>query len=227
MNEAGLPTVETIRERALEVGQRIEAVADGRNVTMVAVTKAHPVELAVRAVSAGLVDLGENYAQELAAKAPVLAGGGEHRWHFIGGLQRNKVKLLAGSVALWQTVDREALAVEIAKRAPGAAVLVQVNTTGEQQKSGCEPRHAPHLVGAARAVGLDVRGLMTVGPTDPSLDPRPCFAALRTLAERLELPELSMGMSADFELAVAEGATIVRVGSVLFGARPGPTMPRS
>ena len=221
MSEAdALPSISEIVDRARDVRARIDAVADGRPVTIVAVTKAHPPELARRAVAAGLPDIGENYAQELVAKANVLEAVDEHRWHFIGGLQRNKVKALAGLVALWHTVDRESLADEIAKRAPGAEVLIQVNTTGEAQKSGCAPEAAQRVVEQAQRAGLDVRGLMTVGPTDPQIDPRPCFAALRDLAERIGLSELSMGMSADYEAAVAEGATIVRIGSVLFGPRP-------
>jgi uncharacterized pyridoxal phosphate-containing UPF0001 family protein len=138
----------------------------------------------------------------------------------IGGLQRNKVKLLAGTIHLWQTVDRASLVDEIAKRGPGDQILVQVNTTGEGQKSGCEPAAAAGLVEQARRAGLVVRGLMTVGPTSASSDPRPAFELLRSLALRCEVDELSMGMSNDFELAVKEGATMVRVGSALFGPRP-------
>ena len=219
MTAPELPSVELIASRAVEVRQRIDAAADGRSVTMVAVTKAFPAELAIRAVAAGLLDLGENYAQELIGKAPSLVGDA-HRWHFIGGLQRNKVKMLADAVAVWHTVDRDSIVDEIAKRAAGASVLIQVNTTDEAQKSGCAPDLAAALVDRARSAGLDVQGLMTVGPTDQNVDPRPAFVALRELAARIEVVELSMGMSADYELAVGEGATIVRVGSVLFGSRP-------
>lgn len=219
MTASELPSIELIASRAVEVRQRIDAAAQGQSVTMVAVTKAFPVELAIRAVAAGLLDLGENYAQELVGKAPSLTGEA-HRWHFIGGLQRNKVKMLADTVSVWHTVDRDSIADEIAKRAPAASVLIQVNTTDEPQKSGCAPDAAAALVDHARSAGLDVQGLMTVGPTDQGVDPRPAFVALRELATRIEVVELSMGMSADYELAVAEGATIIRVGSVLFGSRP-------
>lgn len=220
----------TIRQRVGEVRQRIEAAAAGRpgRVTLVAVTKSFPAVLVDRALEAGLVDLGENYAQELVGKAEALAagpagpGGAGPRWHFIGGLQTNKVKLLAGLVHLWQTVDRPGLVDAIAKRDPGARILVQVNTTGEAQKSGCEPEEAPALVDRARQAGLDVRGLMTIGPTSSDVDPRPAFVLLRQLGERCEVVELSMGMSSDYELAVAEGSTMVRIGSALFGARPAP-----
>ncbi len=233
-----LPEVESIRRRAAEVRHRIEAASPGAgDVLIIGVTKAFPAELSRRALQAGLIDLGENYAQELAAKCDELgfagqadAIGGETeraplptpapRWHFIGGLQRNKVKLLAGKVDLWHTIDRISLVDEIAKRCPGDGILIQVNTTGEAQKSGCDPSGTMELVEHARSVGLDARGLMTVGPTDTATDPRPSFDALRQLAERCEVRELSMGMSGDYELAVAAGATMVRVGSVLFGPRP-------
>jgi pyridoxal phosphate enzyme (YggS family) len=218
--EFELPSATLIAQRAAEVRERLAVAGGGRPVKLVAVTKAFPPELAARAIAAGLVDLGENYAQELVAKASELGGETGHRWHFIGGLQRNKVKTLAGLVSVWQTVDRDVLVDEIAKRAPGATVLVQVNTTDEPQKSGCQPEVASALVDRGRAGGLDVVGLMTVGPTDAEADPRPAFAALRELGEACEVAELSMGMSADYELAVAEGSTIVRIGSVLFGSRP-------
>lgn len=219
-----LPTVPTVQRRAEEVADKIVRHSPNPTlVSMVAVTKGFDVELARRALQAGLVDLGENYAQDVVAKNRELATDGlEHtpRWHFIGGLQRNKVKTLAGVVSLWQTIDRQALVDELAKRAPGARMLVQVNTTGENAKSGCDPTETPALVDAARSAGLTVEGLMTVGPTDTSIDPRAAFAQLRQWAERCEVPQLSMGMSNDFELALEEGATIIRLGSALFGSRP-------
>ena len=216
-----------LRQRLTEVGERIAEAAGGpgARVRIVGVTKTFPVEVVAVAAEVGLTDLGENRAQELVAKQDEVAARYDVStwpaapiWHFIGGLQRNKVKLLAGRVALWHTVDREVLVDEIAKRDPGAAVLVQVNTTDEAQKSGCEPDATPGLVERARAAGLDVRGLMTMGPTGGG-DPRPSFARLRLLAEADGLAELSMGMSGDYPLAVAEGATILRIGSALFGPR--------
>lgn len=219
---------EVIRARAAEIRERLRAAGDAEGrVALIAVTKGFPAALIGRALAAGLVDLGENYAQELVAKAAdpgsVGPGGERPRWHFIGGLQSNKVKLLAGVVHLWQTVDRSSLAEAIARRDPGARILVQVNTTGEAQKSGCQPGEAPALVARARELGLDVAGLMTIGPTEAGVDPRPCFARLRDLGAVCEVRELSMGMSADFEAAVAEGSTMVRIGSALFGERPPPT----
>ncbi len=121
-------------------------------------------------------------------------------------------------MSLWQSVDRPELMAEIAKRAPGAAVLIQVNTTDEPQKAGCRPAELDPLVDRARELGLDLRGLMTIGPTSGA-DPRPAFALLRSEADRLGLDTVSMGMSGDLEAAVAEGSTMVRIGTALFGAR--------
>ena len=175
-----------------------------------------PAELVAAVVAAGVVDIGENRAQELTAKAPALAGT-PARWHFLGQLQRNKVRALAPWVVCWQSVDRDELGEEIARRAPGARVLVEVNLGSEPAKGGCSPSEALGLVDALRARGLDVAGLMAVPPAGD--DPRRWFARLRELGAHLELPELSMGMSGDFEIAVEEGATMVRVGRALFGPR--------
>ena len=215
------PTVAELTDRLAEVHQRIEAAGgSAEKVTVVGVTKTFPIEFVAAAQAAGLRDVGENYAQDLARRhGEAEALGLDPRWHFIGGLQRNKVKLLAGKVALWHTVDRDSLVAEIAKRDAGAKVLIQVNTTSEAQKSGCEPSDAKALVDQAATAGLDVRGLMTIGPTGGG-DPRPGFDALRELATTLGVAELSMGMSADYEQAVAAGSTMVRIGSALFGARP-------
>jgi pyridoxal phosphate enzyme (YggS family) len=210
-----LARVEQVRNRIADAG------GDPHGVALLAVTKGFGPEVALAASEAGLVDLGENYAQELVAKAPVVAEAGySPRWHAIGRLQRNKVKALAGIVALWQTVDRLDLGLEIAKRAPGAQVLVQVNVSDEAQKGGCEPTAAPDLVAALVDAGLEVRGLMTVGRTGPAAEARAGFALLRQLADDLDLPVRSMGMSGDLEAAVAEGSTMVRIGSALFGPRP-------
>jgi len=220
--------VATIAERAGGLRERITgAGGDPAAVTLVSVTKGFAPEVAVAAAEAGLEDLGENYAQELVAKAPVVTDAGfAVRWHAIGRLQRNKVRSLAGIVSLWQTVDRLDLGREIAKRAPGAAVLVQVNVSDEPQKGGCAPDATAELVGALVDEGLDVQGLMTVGRTGSPDEARGGFALLRRLADDLDLPVRSMGMSGDLEAAVAEGSTLVRVGAALFGPRPsvpGPT----
>jgi uncharacterized pyridoxal phosphate-containing UPF0001 family protein len=126
---------------------------------------------------------------------------------------------LADAVDLWQAVDRLAAGREIARRAPGAQVLVQVNVSGEPQKHGCAVEGAPALVDDLAALGLDVRGLMAIGPTGPPEQARPGFRTVVALADRLGLPVRSVGMSDDLEVGVAEGATMVRVGRALFGPR--------
>jgi hypothetical protein len=212
----------TLGARVARIEERIAAAGgDPAQVELVAVTKGFGPEVALAAAEAGLVELGENYAQELVAKAPVVAESGHQvRWHMIGRLQRNKVRSLAPVVGLWQTVDRVSLGAEIAKRAPGAAVLAQVNVSDEPQKGGCHPGEAPELVAALGDLGLEVTGLMTVGRTGDPREARAGFATLARLADDLGLPVRSMGMSNDLEAAVAEGATMVRVGSALFGPRP-------
>ena len=162
------------------------------------------------------MDLGESYAQETVVKAADGPPGA--RWHFVGRLQRNKVRQVAPYVSLWHSVDRAALGAEIAKRAPGAAVLAQVNTSGEDTKGGCPPEEAGALVDELRRSGLEVRGLMTIAQRGPE-GAAACFGLLRDLADDLGLPERSMGMSEDLEEAVAAGATMVRIGTALFGPR--------
>ncbi len=206
----------TVVERRGLVEQRIVAAGGSLDVVKIlAVTKTFPAATAQLAVDAGLTDLGENYASEIVDKAPLVRGA---RWHFIGAMQRNKVKKIATSVALWQSVDRPELLAEIAKRSPGASVLIQVNTTHEPQKSGCRPADLDRLVDRAYELELDLRGLMTIGPTSDT-DPRPAFCELRGHVDRLGLEIASMGMSGDLEAAVAEGSTMVRVGTALFGPR--------
>jgi pyridoxal phosphate enzyme (YggS family) len=203
------------------VRERIAAAGgDPDRVRVVAVTKGFGPEAPLAALEAGIVHLGENYAQELVAKAAVVGDEPAPVWHFIGGLQSNKVRLLAPYVALWETIDRASLGAEVAKRAPGAAVLAQVNISGEAAKSGCDPEEAADLVARLGDLGLEVRGLMGVAAAGDLDRARSQFGRLATLASALDLAELSMGMSADLEAAVAEGATIVRVGTALFGARP-------
>ncbi|MEJ7584830.1 MAG: YggS family pyridoxal phosphate-dependent enzyme [Acidimicrobiales bacterium] len=207
-------TAGDVAVRVTGLRRRIEAAGgDPSAVTIVAVTKGFDRAAVDAAVGAGLVDLGENYAQELVAKA-TLAGP---RWHMIGRLQRNKVRSLASLVALWQSVDRPELGVEIARRAAGAAVLVQVNTSGEDQKGGCAPTATRALVADLLAEGLSVEGLMTVASGAGGEQARACFRVLRQLADDLGLPSRSMGMSSDLEEAVAEATTMVRVGTALFG----------
>ncbi len=212
---------ESVAARVAAVRDRIDAAARaaGRSpdaVRLVAATKTQTVDAVRAVVAAGVTDLGENRAQELVAKAPELAGS-DPTWHFIGRLQRNKINQLAPWVRWWESVDRAELVDALVTRVPGARVLVEVNVAAEAQKGGCTVADAPGLVDRARAGGLDPVGLMTVAPAGG--DPRPVFATLRELGERLGLAELSMGMSSDFEAAIGEGATIVRVGTALFGPR--------
>lgn len=210
-------TAAEVAARLDGVRRRIEAAGgDPGTVRVVGVTKGFDASAVAAARGAGLLDLGESYAQELRVKAD--AGGADVRWHWVGRLQRNKVRQVAGLVALWHSVDRPELGAEIARRAPGAAVLAQVNTSGERSKGGIAPGAAAGLVADLRADGLDVRGLMTVAEQGPEAARR-CFRALRGLADDLGLPERSMGMSDDLEAAVAEGATLVRIGTALFGPR--------
>jgi pyridoxal phosphate enzyme (YggS family) len=211
--------VELVTQRVSAIRGRIAELTD-RQVQLVAVTKAHPVEVAAAALAAGCVDLGESYAQELAPKAAALGGADPApRWHFIGRLQTNKVRSVAGVVHLWQSVDRPLLAVEIAKRAPGASVLVQLDLAGLPDRGGCTPDDAPDLVRRCGELGLTVRGLMGVGTPGTPEEARPGFRLLDRMADDLGLVERSMGMSGDLEVAVEEGSTIVRVGTALVGPR--------
>lgn len=200
----------TVRERIAELG--------GVGVSVLAVTKTFGLDAVRAAMTAGADGIGENYAQELVAKLsdvpdvpPV---------HFIGQLQTNKVRLVAPFVDVYETVDRVSLAAEIARRAPGARVLVQVDTSGEPGKGGVPVAQASSLVEECLVKGLVVLGLMTVGPTEGgAAAARPGFRAVRGLVDRLGLTVCSMGMSDDLDVAVEEGSTEVRLGSALFGQR--------
>ncbi len=209
---------------AAGIAERLARVRLGipGSVTLVAVSKTQPPEAIRAAREAGQRDFGENYVQEWREKADALADLDGLRWHFIGSLQTNKVKYLAGRVALVHTVDREELGREIAKRwekaGARARVLVEVNLGGEATKGGCAPEDVEGLVARLRDLpALDVAGLTCIPP--PADDPRPHFRALRALRDRLGLAELSMGMSGDYPAAIEEGATIVRVGTAIFGER--------
>ena len=212
------------RSRVAAVRDRIAGAArtagrDPDEITLVAVSKEVDVDAVIAAFGAGQRDFGENRAQELERKVEALSGlvpAVDPVWHFIGRLQRNKIKAIAPAVTVWHSVDRAELGTAIARHSPGARVLVQVNVAGEEQKGGCRPEGAGALVAALAGLGLAVEGLMTVPPHVG--DPRPYFASLRELAQRLGLGALSMGMSGDFEAAIAEGATVVRVGTAIFGS---------
>jgi uncharacterized pyridoxal phosphate-containing UPF0001 family protein len=209
--------LEAVRARLEAAGGDVEAIV------VIAVTKDQPREIIPAALGAGLLDLGENRADALVDAA---ASHPEARWHYLAPVQRNKVARLAPVVALWQTVDRPAAGAAIAARAPGAAVLVQVNLTEDRGRGGCALEDAAPLVKSLAADGLDVRGLMAIGPQGEPERARPGFAAVRRLADELALPVRSFGMSNDIEVAVQEGTTMVRVGTALFGPRPGANRAR-
>ncbi len=190
---------------------------------VVGVTKGFGPEAVTAARAAGLVDIGENYASELVAKAATLEADASSStsvtWHFLGAIQRNKVARLAPIVGMWQSVARAEEGARIARFAPGANVLVEVDTTGLDGRNGCPPGGVRALVPRLREAGLDVRGLMTVAAPDPEAA-QSAFETVRRLADELGLEERSMGMSDDLDVAVRAGSTMVRIGRALFGERP-------
>jgi pyridoxal phosphate enzyme (YggS family) len=213
-------TEPTVLERLARVSARIAAA--GRNpddVAIVAVTKGFGIDACREAVAAGLRVLGENRVQEALSKMDAVPSA---QWHLIGHLQTNKVKQAAGRFALIQTVDTARLAEAIARHTQGQAVLVEVNIAREAQKSGVAPEEALELIKSVSTL-LDVQGLMGMGPSQG--DPSPAFSELRLLRDEAEqrvgkgLPILSMGMSGDFEAALAAGSTMLRLGQALFGPR--------
>lgn len=194
------------------------------SVTLVAVSKTHPADVVCTAYGHGLRTFGENYAQEFAEKHDALAAEcPELVWHFIGHLQRNKAKLVAPRASVVETVDSFALGEALSQKSQGRRLelFVQVNVAREPQKAGCAPEETEALVRAlGKLPGVTVVGLMTIPPASESAeDSRPHFRALGELAQRLDLSGLSMGMSHDFEVAIEEGATVVRVGTAIFGKR--------
>lgn len=223
-------------ERLHEVRERLirAAHAAGRtpeSVRLLAVSKLHPVEAIVAAMGFGQRAFGENYVQEALAKQDALPDA-DIEWHCIGHVQTNKAKDVSGRFALIHTVDSLRFAETLARRLPlgvtSQAILLQVNIGDEPQKAGVAAEDLPRLAEAVQAIpGLTIRGLMCLPPVfDAGEAARPFFARLRALRDALEprlgipLPELSMGMSGDFEQAVLEGATIVRIGTDIFGTRP-------
>jgi len=230
----------TIAERVRAVEAEVEAACAraGRKrpaVTLVAVSKTRTADEVAAAARAGINDFGENRVQEAAAKIPQMREFLPRlRWHLVGHLQTNKVRPALELFDIIHSVDSPRLARELQARAEAAdrrlEVLVEVNTSGEESKFGVEPGLVPALVDEVTACDrLDLNGLMTIGPgwavTDPEAS-RPCFRLLRELRDDarartgLPLPHLSMGMSSDFIIGIEEGATIIRVGTALFGPRP-------
>jgi hypothetical protein len=230
-----------IVENLKGVKERIERAAlragrDAREIRLVAVTKGVAPERIVEAARSGIDTFGENYAQELREKSDIVEKvlGRRIKWHFIGRLQRNKVKYILDRVDLIHSLDRLPVAEEIEKRAERLGtmvpVLIEVNIAGEEAKGGIMPEHLEgFLVEMERFPRIKVEGLMTMPPffDDPEMT-RPYFRQLRDLRDRLRemfpgLRELSMGMSGDFEAAIEEGATIVRIGTAIFGPRSADT----
>jgi hypothetical protein len=217
------PPPEVVAARLEAVRARIErAGRDPAGVRIVAVTKGFGPDAVRAALDGGVADIGENYASELlSTRAALAAQRATARvcWHYLGAVQRRRVRDLAPVVSWWETVARAREGEAIATHAPGATVLVQVDTTGRPGRNGVVPSAVADLVARLRADGLDVRGLMTVGPPGDPEAARPGFRTTARLARDLGLAEVSMGMTADLEVALDEGATVVRVGRALFGER--------
>lgn len=220
--------LEEVKERILRACERVGR--DPKEVTLLGATKTVPPEVIRAFYNCGLKTFGENRAQEFLKKWEALSDLSID-WHFIGRLQSNKVKYLIGKVSLIHSVDRESLVDEIEKRAKKAGiiqeVLIEVNVGNEETKGGVSPEDLNRLTEYVLSKEhLSLKGLMAIPPysEDPE-EVRPYFAELREMKERLErefditLEHLSMGMSSDFEVAIEEGATIVRVGTLLFGER--------
>lgn len=210
-----------IRERISAVSEQI-AAATSRPVDLVVVTKTHSREVVLAVAEAGARFVGENYAQEVRDKASALeavrASGVSVQ--FIGQLQTNKVRMIAGLVDCVASVDRASLVDEIAKRMPSTRIHLQVNATGETSKGGCLPDALPELIARARDQGLYVDGLMAVGPTSAREDEtRAAFRCVDELASEHDLPIRNYGMSGDLNIAIEQGSTMVRVGSAILGNR--------
>lgn len=220
---------EALPERLAQVRAELGRLA-AHPVTIVAVTKGFGTDAIHAARAAGLADIGENRVQEAVQKQDELGAGGQGlgmRWHLIGHLQRNKARVVPGRFEMVHSVDSLDLAHELDKRAAGLRVLLQVNVARESQKSGCAPEEARTLARQIAALGnLRLEGLMTLAPfTDDVEVQRRTFRGLRLLRDTIKeeeglwLPTLSMGMSGDYATAAQEGATVIRLGTVLFGPR--------
>ncbi len=227
----------SIAENLKALEKRIQAACDraGRSrseITLVAVSKTRPAEQIAEAIQAGVTDIGENRVQEASAKKPFVTK--PVTWHLVGHLQTNKVKKALEIFSVVQSVDSARLAREIQRRCEQVSktvkVLAEVNTSAEPTKFGTEPDKLAELVREITGLDrLDFIGLMTLGPGWAVEDPKastPCFKTLARLAEQtrqnfgIPLPHLSMGMSSDFEQGIEQGATIVRIGTAIFGPRP-------
>lgn len=222
-------TPPVLADRLAHVRAQIEAAAltaqrSVNDVTLVAVSKFHPASSVQEAIEAGQRVFGENRVQEAAAKFPALrAQHPDLRLHLIGGLQTNKAKEAVQLADMIESLDRPALADALAKAADAIGrlpeLLIEVNTGDESQKFGISKENADPFIRTCRQrFGASLKGLMCIPPADQ--DPTPHFALLRSMAQTHGLPVLSMGMSADYPAAIAQGATLVRVGTAIFGPRP-------
>lgn len=222
--EIDLSLVERLTPPLAERLSALRTQLGSGEVTLLAVSKGQPVEAIVAARRLGLDLFGENYAQELVAKVEALGGadaGNAPTWHFVGMLQRNKVRPLREIVDVWQSVDRLRVGAEIAKRAPGARVFAQANLSDDPGKAGCALPELAALIESLRELELDVQGVMGVGAAADDAATRTGFRQLRERADREGLSHCSMGMSGDMAIAIDEGSTMIRIGSALFGPRQG------
>lgn len=213
------PPAEEVARRLADVRRRIAARSPDHAVQVVAVTKGFTAAAVQAAVIAGADAIGENYADELLEKQAALDGCWGAPLHLVGAVQRRTVPKLAAVVSCWETVWRPEEGESIARHAPGATVFVEVNLAGDPQRPGVAPADAGALVQRLSSLGLGVVGLMGVAPLGGAEAARQAFRALRRRADELGLDEVSMGMTDDLEVAVAEGSTMVRVGRALFGER--------
>ncbi len=216
----------SVRENCERIRERIHDAAarshrDPEGIRLIAVTKTVPVDRIRDAIEAGITEIGENRLQEAMPKIEALREL-RLRWHFIGHLQTNKARKVVEYFDMVQSVDRTDLAAKLNDHAPQPMqVLVEVELGNEETKSGVSEANLSALIESVRRLDrLDLRGLMAIPPYGENPEEsRPYFAHLRSLAQRFQLREISMGMSHDFEIAIEEGATMVRVGTALFGAR--------
>jgi len=219
----------SVRERVAEVRDRIDRAAaragrDPGSITLVAVTKVFPASAICEAYEAGVRDFGENYVQEFETKVPEVRGLIGARFHMIGHLQSNKARKAAELFQVIETVDSAKLACRLDEAGQSLDVMLEVKLSAEQAKSGADPSELPAIIEAIRASkNLRLLGLMTMPPWSDDAEPsRPYFRRLRKLGAQHGLPHLSMGMSHDFEVAIEEGATFIRIGTALFGKRKKP-----
>ena len=207
---------EKIQDRLEEINEIVAAKAQNQ-VNLIAVTKGFTHEEVNVATELGIKNFGENYAQELLAKNPLV--NAEISWHYIGQLQSNKVRKVSHLVDVWHSVTSLKLAREIHKRNDQAQILLQVSLMGPSNSKGFEVEQLPQLISELRDMNIDISGLMTMGVPVDMVATRVVFKELRKLADTFELPECSMGMSDDFEIALESGASMIRVGSAIFGNR--------